>query len=102
MTYQFETFEVDDREFRLLESGMPVQVEPKVLRLLLYLIENYLSDGRLISVLKDYRADDAKGRFLHAAHDSACLVFGHTLGPDFNSDHKDHFHLDMGFWGPCR
>ncbi len=62
----------------------------------------HLSDGRLISVLKDYRADDAKGRFLHAAHDSACLVFGHTLGPDFNSDHKDHFHLDMGFWGPCR
>jgi hypothetical protein len=62
----------------------------------------HLSDGRLISVLKDYRADDAKGRFLHQAHDSACLVFGHTLGPDFNSDHKNHFHLDMGFWGPCR
>ena len=40
MTYQFDTFEVDDREFRLLESGAPVQVEPKVLRLLLYLIEN--------------------------------------------------------------
>lgn len=40
MTYQFENFEVDDREFRLLEGGVPVQVEPKVLRLLLYLIEN--------------------------------------------------------------
>ena len=40
MTYQFESFEVDDREFRLLEGGAPVQVEPKVLRLLLYLIEN--------------------------------------------------------------
>ena len=61
-----------------------------------------LSDGRLISVLKDYRADDARGRFLHEVHDRACLVFGHTLGPDFNSDHKDHFHLDMGLWGPCR
>jgi hypothetical protein len=61
-----------------------------------------LSDGRLISVLKDYRADDASGRFLHDVHDRACLVFGHTLGPDFNSDHKDHFHLDMGLWGPCR
>jgi DNA-binding winged helix-turn-helix (wHTH) protein/tetratricopeptide (TPR) repeat protein len=40
LTYQFETFEVDDREFRLLEGGAPVQVEPKVMRLLLYLIEN--------------------------------------------------------------
>lgn len=40
MTYQFETFEVDDREFRLSKGGTPVQVEPKVLRLLLYLIEN--------------------------------------------------------------
>ncbi len=40
MIYQFETFEVDDREFRLLEGGAQIQVEPKVLRLLLYLIEN--------------------------------------------------------------
>jgi DNA-binding winged helix-turn-helix (wHTH) protein/tetratricopeptide (TPR) repeat protein len=40
LTYKFETFEVDDREFRLLEGEVPVQVEPKVLRLLLYLIEN--------------------------------------------------------------
>jgi hypothetical protein len=61
-----------------------------------------LSDGRLISVLKDYRADDADGRFLHRIHDQGCVVFGHTLGPDFNADHKDHFHLDMGVWGPCR
>ena len=40
MTCQFETFEVDDRQFRLLEAGVPIQVEPKVMRLLLYLIEN--------------------------------------------------------------
>jgi eukaryotic-like serine/threonine-protein kinase len=40
LTYRFDTFEVDDREFRLLEGGAPIQVEPKALRLLLYLIEN--------------------------------------------------------------
>ena len=40
MTYQFDTFEVDDREFRLLEGGAPVQIEPKVMRLLVCLIEN--------------------------------------------------------------
>ena len=40
MIYRFEQFEVDDREFRISEHGTPLQVEPKVLRLLLYLIEN--------------------------------------------------------------
>jgi eukaryotic-like serine/threonine-protein kinase len=40
MIYRFEQFEVDDREFRFSEHGSPLQVEPKVLRLLLYLIEN--------------------------------------------------------------
>src|SRR5580692_2217834 len=40
MVYRFDQFEVDDREFRLSQYGAPVQVEPKVLRLLVYLIEN--------------------------------------------------------------
>ena len=40
MVYRFDEFEVDDREFRLSDAGAPVQVEPKVLRLLLCLIEN--------------------------------------------------------------
>ena len=40
MIYRFEQFEVDDREFRLSEHGTPLQVEPKALRLLVYLIEN--------------------------------------------------------------
>src|SRR6202045_1948459 len=40
MIYQFEQFEVDDRELRLSEGEMQVQVEPKVLRLLIYLIAN--------------------------------------------------------------
>jgi eukaryotic-like serine/threonine-protein kinase len=38
--YRFARFEVDDREFRLSEDGKPVQLEPKVLRLLVFLIEN--------------------------------------------------------------
>jgi len=40
MIYRFDPFEVDDREFRLSDAGTPVQLEPKVLRLLVYLIEN--------------------------------------------------------------
>jgi DNA-binding winged helix-turn-helix (wHTH) protein len=40
MLYLFGQFEVDDREFRLSDGDAPVPVEPKVLRLLICLIEN--------------------------------------------------------------
>jgi TolB-like protein/DNA-binding winged helix-turn-helix (wHTH) protein len=40
MVYRFDEFEVDDRGFRFSDGGAPVQVEPKVLRLLIYLIAN--------------------------------------------------------------
>ncbi len=40
MVYRFGQFTAEDREFRLSENETPVQVEPKVLRLLFYLIEN--------------------------------------------------------------
>jgi len=37
----------------------------------------------------------ARTQFLRAAHDSACRVFGTTLGPEANSAHRNHFHVDM-------
>ncbi len=33
--------------------------------------------------------------FLHKAHDAACQIFGTTLGPEANNDHRNHFHVDM-------
>ena len=33
--------------------------------------------------------------FLHAAHDSACRIFGTTLGPEANEAHRNHLHVDM-------
>ena len=36
-----------------------------------------------------------KTQFLHAAHRSACKVFGTVLGPEANKAHKNHFHIDM-------
>jgi hypothetical protein len=33
--------------------------------------------------------------FLRAAHASACRVFGTVLGPEANSAHRNHFHVDM-------
>ncbi len=33
--------------------------------------------------------------FLHEAHDSGCRIFGTTLGPEANADHRNHLHVDM-------
>ena len=38
---------------------------------------------------------DAKSVFLHKAHAAACLIFGTTLGPEANAEHRNHFHVDM-------
>jgi DNA-binding winged helix-turn-helix (wHTH) protein/tetratricopeptide (TPR) repeat protein len=38
--YRFDQYAVDDREFRLSAGAVPVPLEPKSLRLLLYLVEN--------------------------------------------------------------
>ncbi len=36
-----------------------------------------------------------QAQFLHAAHAAACRIFGTTLGPEANADHRNHFHVDM-------
>ena len=36
-----------------------------------------------------------KTEFLHAAHEAACRIFGTTLGPEANGEHRNHFHVDM-------
>lgn len=40
MVYRFDRFQLDDDDFRLSASGGPVAIEPKALRLLLYLVRN--------------------------------------------------------------
>lgn len=61
-----------------------------------------LADGREISVLSDFYSKGAKGDFLREVHDRACDVFNVTLGPDYNEEHKNHFHLDVGGNRACR
>ncbi len=58
-------------------------------------------DGRNVSVLKSYREDSAEGRFLREIRRGACGLFNVTLGPDFNLDHANHFHLDVGDGYAC-
>jgi len=44
----------------------------------------------------DAPGDEPEARaFLHEAHAAACRIFGTTLGPEANADHRNHFHVDM-------
>lgn len=65
-----------------------------------------LSDGRQISVARDWRRQDERGAFLRTVRDSACRSFGTVLSPDYNAAHADHLHLDQarraGGWSACR
>ncbi len=58
--------------------------------------------GKTISVLRHWGKATAEGKFLHVAHDGLCDWFNLTLSPDYNADHADHFHVDMGLWRSCR
>ncbi len=55
-----------------------------------------LANGETVSVLDDWRDKGAKGDFLRRVHNGACSYFRVTLGPEFNKEHANHFHLDRG------
>ena len=59
-----------------------------------------LHSGKMIRVLKDWNAGNS-GAFLHRVHDGLCDYFNLTLSPAYNADHKDHFHVDMGWVRGC-
>jgi hypothetical protein len=59
-----------------------------------------LKSGQTVSVLKDW-GSGPKSDFLHAVHDGLCDYFNLTLSPNYNADHKDHFHVDMGWVRGC-
>ncbi len=44
---------------------------------------------------KEMTDPGARMDFLRAAHDAACKVFNTVLGPEANSAHRNHFHVDM-------
>ena len=61
-----------------------------------------LADGRRITVESNWNSGRREMQFLAAIHDSACKRFGTVLSPNYNADHRDHFHLDMSGNGYCR
>ena len=59
-----------------------------------------LADGRSISVKKGWRGDYRDRAFLRAVRDGACQQFTTVLGPDYDGNHHDHFHVDLARRGP--
>jgi hypothetical protein len=54
-----------------------------------------LGDGSVIKVAGGWEGSWTERTFLRAVHDGSCRVFTTVLGPDYNSLHQDHFHLDL-------
>ena len=54
------------------------------------------ADGHDILIGRDWNTSDAiVHQFLRVVGEQSCLVFNTALGPDYNADHHDHFHLDL-------
>jgi hypothetical protein len=60
-----------------------------------------MEDGNIVSVEKHFFDKGPKGRFLREVRDKGCDLFSATLSPDYNAQHADHFHFDMGIWTTC-
>lgn len=55
-----------------------------------------LEGGLEISVKAHWNGHDARAKFLRDVAHGACRMFNVVLTPDFNADHHDHLHLDIG------
>ena len=58
-----------------------------------------LADGRLVSVLRDWRGGGSDAAFLRDVRDGACRLFSTVLSPDYNQAHADHLHVDQAARG---
>ena len=61
--------------------------------------EFHLADGRVVSVKAGWYGDPRDRSFLRAVHAGACGPFTTVLGPEQDSHHRDHFHLDLARHG---
>ena len=58
--------------------------------------------GKLITLKQDWQGSQPPAEFLRDIRDGACGYFNLVLSPDYNADHYDHLHVDMGWYRSCR
>jgi hypothetical protein len=60
-----------------------------------------LRNGKLVTLKQDWEGSLPAAEFLREVRDGACDYFNLVLSPDYNTDHHDHLHLDMGWYRGC-
>ncbi|HJZ42940.1 MAG TPA: extensin family protein [Hyphomicrobiaceae bacterium] len=58
-----------------------------------------LADGRVVTVATGWWGAFAERNFLRAVHRGGCSTFTTVLGPGYDRNHRDHFHLDLARHG---
>jgi hypothetical protein len=61
-----------------------------------------LRSGKLITFRQHWQGGQLQAKFLREVRGGACDYFNLVLSPDFNADHHDHLHVDMGWYRTCR
>jgi hypothetical protein len=87
---------------RIYGGGAGARVSEHALANALDVAAFRLTDGRTVSVRRDWPGGGAEARFLRRVRDGACGLFDGVLGPDYNAAHADHLHLDRGPYRVCR
>lgn len=60
-----------------------------------------LADGRTLSLKADWTKQSSGSAFFKRVRTGACTVFNMVLSPDYNADHADHIHVDLGLFRGC-
>jgi hypothetical protein len=58
-----------------------------------------LADGRTVEVKTGWWGAFAERNFLREVHRGGCALFSTVLGPNYDGNHRDHFHLDLARHG---
>lgn len=61
-----------------------------------------LGSGKLVTMKQQWQGSDSQAKFLREVRDGTCDYFNLVLSPDYNADHHDHLHVDMGWYRTCR
>lgn len=60
-----------------------------------------LADGRTLSLKADWTKQGRASDFFKRVRSGSCGVFNMVLSPDYNADHADHIHVDLGIFRGC-
>lgn len=58
-----------------------------------------MGDGRVVTVKGGWNGRPEEQAFLRDVRSGSCQAFTTVLGPGFNAEHADHFHLDLARHG---